>query len=59
MRRIELAPRPDWERTIKQSGLIYSHSVRDDGSEVLRMDAGADPEAEVEAPSAFGEFDPA
>jgi len=41
MRRIELDPRPDWQRTIKQSGLIYSHSVRDDGTAVEYWNDGA------------------
>ena len=41
MRRIELDPRPDWQRTIKQSGLIYSRSVRDDGSAVEYWNDGA------------------
>ena len=41
MHRIEMDPRPDWERTIKQSGLIYSRSVRDDGSAVEYWNDGA------------------
>jgi glutathionylspermidine synthase len=32
MERIEFAPRPDWERKIQQTGLIYSRALRDDGT---------------------------
>lgn len=41
MERIELAERPGWERSIQQTGLIYSRSTRDDGSIAEYWNEGA------------------
>ncbi|SDH56501.1 glutathionylspermidine synthase family protein [Microbacterium sp. 77mftsu3.1] len=41
MERVEFAPRPDWERKIRQTGLIYSHSTREDGTAAEYWNDGA------------------
>ncbi|MDM7887990.1 glutathionylspermidine synthase family protein [Curtobacterium sp. RHCJP20] len=41
MERVEFTPRADWRRRIQQTGLVYSHSVREDGTDVEYWNEGA------------------
>jgi glutathionylspermidine synthase len=34
MKRIESTPRPDWQDTIKSQGLLFSRTVKEDGTEI-------------------------
>ena len=51
--------RPTTPAGLRAISGVGTSKVTKYGASVLAVLAGADPEAEVESPSAFGEFDPA